>query len=82
MIRAGETLPVEGAYDPAADEAAVNAGFRAARREREAKKAGSGEAWQSKEQLEEVSFAWLVVYEREEWLIRLTWYCPAATRAE
>lgn len=54
MIRAGETLPVEGAYDPAADEAAATAAFRARRRDAESKLAGN-EAWQSREQLEEVS---------------------------
>jgi hypothetical protein len=60
MIRAGETLPVEGAYDPAADEAAATAAYRARRRDAESKLAGN-ETWQSREQLEEVSedCAWL-----------------------
>ncbi|PWN41693.1 hypothetical protein IE81DRAFT_291490, partial [Ceraceosorus guamensis] len=53
MIRSGETLPV-GGYDFLSDEKAASASAAARRKEEEAKRNTGRDAWQSKEQLEEL----------------------------
>lgn len=56
MIRTGETVEDVGGYDPLADEAAAKASFRAQQRAAESSR-GTSTQWQSKEQLEAVSFS-------------------------
>lgn len=53
MIRSGETLPMDG-YDFLSDERAASASASARRKEEEAKRSSSQNAWQNKEQLEEL----------------------------